>query len=80
MKGEKMILTSIIFILMLVLSVKVTWWLLKLCGAILGAVFSVIGYLILAFIFVPLGIAMFIAIPCLAIVGLGSIITGVSRV
>ena len=65
-------------ILLLVLVFKLSWFLLKLCGAILGSFLSVIGFVLLGLIAVPLGIVI-LSIPVLAVVGLIAIISGIIR-
>lgn len=60
-------LTIIICIILLVAMFKLTGFFLKICGKLVGAIFSVIGYMIIAAI-AGVGIAV-IAIPVVLIIG-----------
>lgn len=66
---------GIIFtILMICVLFKVCGWILKLCGKILGAAFSLVGYLIVGIIAVAgFGVAIII-IPIVLIVGIATVI------
>ena len=65
----------ILTILMLVLFFKITGFILKVLGAILGAVLSLLGYLLIGVIGVVLfGLAIFI-IPVCLVVGLIAIVS-----
>ena len=67
-------MSIIVTILLLVLFFKITGFVLKICGAILGAVLSLIGYLILGSLLVTgFGLAL-IFIPIIMVVGVFSII------
>ncbi len=60
-------LTIIICILLMIAMFKLTWFLLKTCGKLIGAIFSVIGYVIIA-AFAGVGVAV-LAIPVILIIG-----------
>lgn len=60
-------LTIIICIILLVAMFKLTGFFLKICGKLIGAIFSVIGYMIIAAI-AGVGITV-IAIPVILIIG-----------
>ena len=64
-------LSIIICILVLIAMFKLTGFLFKICGKIIGAIFSLIGYVIVAAL-AGAGIAV-IAIPIILIIGLCSI-------
>lgn len=72
---------GIIFtILMVCLLFKICGWMLKLCGKILGAAFSLIGYLIVGVIaFAGFGLAI-IVIPIVLIVGIATVIGLIAKV
>lgn len=72
---------GIIFtILMVCLLFKVCGWMLKLCGKILGAALSLVGYLIVGVIaFAGFGLAI-IVIPIVLIVGIATVIGLIAKV
>ena len=72
------IISIAIFIGLLVLSFKITWFIFKACGKLLGLLLSIIGYIIIGSIGISLvGIAI-IVIPFVIIVGGIAIISTIS--
>ena len=71
---------GIIFtILMVCFLFKICGWMLKLCGKILGAAFSIVGYLIVGIVAVAgFGVAIMV-IPIVLIIGIVTIIGLVAR-
>ena len=67
----------VIIVLLLLLAIKVTGWMIKLCGKLIGALFSLGGYLIIG------GLAVFgfgLALVVIPIVLVAGIITVVALV
>ncbi len=63
----------ILSIVLLMAVLKITGWLLGICGKVIGIVFSIVGYLLIA-VFAVVGLGLAIAIvPVIFIVGLISI-------
>ncbi len=74
-----MIIPLILFILALVIMFKVTGFFLKLCGKLLGIMFSVAGYAMIGILVVgAIGLGMVI-IPLVMIVGVCSILSNIAK-
>ena len=65
-------------IVMIVVVFKLTWLAIKLCGRLLGAIISAVGYVVIGGVIVLISIPL-IVLPILAIVGIIAIITGIMR-
>lgn len=65
-------------ILLLVLSFKATLFILRLAGSLLGVIFSVAGYALIGFLAVGVFSLGLIALPVILIVGIISIVKGIT--
>lgn len=74
-----MIIPLILFILALIVMFKVTGFFLRLCGKILGVLFSIAGYALIGILVVgAIGLGMVI-IPLVVIAGLFSILSNTAK-
>lgn len=65
---------------LIVLSFKLCWWSLKLCGKLLGGIFSIVGYILIGVLGVTVfGLAV-AAIPIILVIGVVAIAGCAARI
>ena len=72
------VLSIVIGIAVIFVGFKLTWFVLKLFGKLIGLLLSIAGFVILGAIVVGLGVSL-LFLPIIAIAGVISIVTGLLR-
>ena len=74
-----MVISIAILIGLLILSFKITWFIIKLCGKVLGAILCSIGYILLGSIGIGLIGLVVVVIPVVAIIGILAICNALGK-